>query len=68
MNVAETLFKLQQENKTCRSCKNRQRWQCGGSIIQYCGIRESNRTFNKLMKIKCTRKACALYEEKQGDK
>lgn len=47
----------------CRSCKHRQRWQCGGSIIQYCGIRKSNRTFNGLMKIKVTNPACAAYEE-----
>src|SRR6478609_10636746 len=39
---------------TCRSCVHRQRWQCGGSIIQYCAARKSNRTDNGLLKIKVT--------------
>jgi len=46
----------------CRTCKHRQRWQCGGSIIQYCGVRKSNRTFNGLLKIKVTNLACPAYE------
>lgn len=50
-------------DKTCRTCANRQRWHCGGSIIQYCGVRKSNRTFNKLLKIKVTNPACELYRE-----
>lgn len=48
---------------TCRTCEHRQPWQCGGSVIQYCGIRGSNRTFNKLLKIKVTNPACAYYQE-----
>lgn len=36
---------------TCRTCKHRQRWQCGGRVIQYCGKQHSNRTFNHLKKI-----------------
>lgn len=47
---------------TCKSCKHRQRWQCGSKIIQYCGVRKSNRTENGLLKIKCNLKSCALYE------
>ena len=47
---------------TCRQCKHRQRWQCGGSIIQYCGVRRSNRTYNKMLKIKATNKACYSFE------
>lgn len=50
-------------NKTCRTCANRQRWQCGGKVIQYCGVRKSNRTFNRLLKIKGTNPACELYKE-----
>lgn len=50
-------------NKFCRTCKHRERWECGGSIIQYCGVRHSNRTFNKLLKIKVTNPACDAYEE-----
>jgi hypothetical protein len=47
---------------TCRHCVHRQRWQCGGSIIQYCGKQKSNRTDNGLKKIKVTDKACILFE------
>lgn len=47
---------------TCRTCANRQRWRCGGSIIQYCGVRPSNRTLNRLLKIKVTNPACAVYK------
>lgn len=55
-----------EENKeveclTCNTCKHRQRWECGTKVIQYCGIRKSNRTVNKLLKIKCKDKACTLY-------
>jgi len=58
------LFEIE-ENKsflTCNSCKHRQRWECGSKIIQYCGVRKSNRTENGLLKIKCNLKSCALYE------
>ena len=51
--------------KTCRTCAKRQRWQCGGSIIQYCGVRKSNRTQNGLLKIKVTNPACELYDEEK---
>ena len=53
---------LEENGYTCRQCKHRQRWQCGGSIIQYCGVRRSNRTFNNLLKIKVTNKACYMFE------
>lgn len=49
--------------KTCRACANRQRWECGGRVIQYCGVRKSKRTFNRLLKIKVTNPACELYKE-----
>ena len=48
-------------SETCNGCEHRQRWQCGGSIIQYCGVRSSNRTENGLLKIKCKDKACNLF-------
>ena len=51
--------------KTCRTCRWRERWQCGGSIIQYCRRNPSNRTFNGLMKIKVTNRACDLYQEEK---
>ena len=53
------------ENKTCRTCEYRERWQCGGRVIQYCGRRKSNRTFNHLLKIKVTTPACGLFKEAQ---
>jgi hypothetical protein len=46
---------------TCRHCANRQPWGCGGSIIQYCGVRKSNRTKNGLLKIKVTDQACPAF-------
>ena len=51
------------ENKTCNTCEHRQRWECNSKIIQYCGVRKSNRTQNGLLKIKCKDKACSLYNE-----
>lgn len=54
---------MMMENKTCRTCANRERWQCGSKVIQYCRVRKSNRTFNKLQKIKVTNPACHLYKE-----
>ena len=54
--------------KTCRTCRHRQRWQCCGSVFQYCGIRKSNRTSNGLLKIKVKNPACELYEEEPKEK
>lgn len=47
---------------TCKDCEHRQRWKCGGSIIQYCGVRKSNRTYNGLLKIKCKDVACDAFK------
>lgn len=47
---------------TCLTCEHRERHQCGGSIIQYCGVRKSNRTYNGQLKIKCKTPACAVYK------
>jgi hypothetical protein len=51
------------KGKTCRTCMHRQRWQCDSKVIQYCGVRKSNRTDNGLLKIKCKNEACEGYEE-----
>jgi hypothetical protein len=62
----KTLFEVeinQVENKTCKDCEHRQRWECGSKIIQYCGLRKSNLTENKLLKIKCKNKACKGFKE-----
>lgn len=47
---------------TCNTCEHRQRWECNSKVIQYCGIRKSNRTYNGLLKIKCKDTACQLYK------
>ncbi|WP_338761934.1 hypothetical protein WAF17_16580 [Bernardetia sp. ABR2-2B] len=59
----DTPFKHKHYDKTCRSCKFRERHQMGLSIIQYCGITPSNRTENGLFKIKAKDRACPKYEE-----
>jgi hypothetical protein len=61
----EKLFEIEEKkpDKTCLTCVKRQRWQCNSVIVQYCGVRKSNRTHNGLLKIKCKDKACVLYEE-----
>lgn len=46
-----------------KTCIHRQRWECGGRVIQYCRIRNSNRTFNGLLKIKVTNPACVYYRD-----
>lgn len=49
---------------TCRTCKHRQRWHCGGSVIQYCGVWKDKRTFNRLHKIKVYM-SCLRYEKEE---
>lgn len=48
---------------TCKDCEYRQRWECGASVFQYCGIRKSNRTENGLLKIKCKTEACSQFKK-----
>lgn len=56
------------KKKTCRTCVNRERWECGSKIIQYCRKLKSSRTFNGLKKIKCNQEACGYYfEENERD-
>ncbi len=57
--------KKEKREETCRTCKHRQRWEYddNGKILQYCGIRKSNRTMNGLLKIKCKNEACILYQK-----
>lgn len=66
MSTQPTLFEappVSYNGRTCKTCEHRQRWQCGGTIIQYCGARKSNRTENGLLKIKAKDAACPLYVE-----
>lgn len=58
-----TLFELAAQTETCRNCEHRQRHQMGLSIIQYCGVRSSNRTDNGLLKIKCKTPACSRFKQ-----
>lgn len=51
--------------ETCLTCVHRERHECGASIIQYCGVRKSNRTENGLLKIRCKDAACAAYKKKE---
>ena len=51
------------QNETCLTCSHRERHECGMSIIQYCGIRKSNRTKNGLLIIRCKDAACAAYKK-----
>lgn len=59
------LFNIPEQPPTafCRSCVNRQRWTFGNTVIQYCGVRKSNRTENGLLKIKVTMPACEAYKK-----
>jgi hypothetical protein len=64
------LFDLPKDDapiNTCNTCENRQRWQCGERIIQYCGVRKSNRTENGLLKIKCKDPACDFYKQQNKE-
>ena len=47
---------------TCLRCRHRQRWEMGSMVISYCGIRQSRRTQNGLLKIKCRQQACDRFE------
>lgn len=60
-----TLFDIEPTHSTkfCRTCEHRERHQCGSMVIQYCGIRKSNRTDNGKLKIKCKTPACDSYLE-----
>ena len=48
--------------ETCLTCAHRERHQCGGSVIQYCGLLKSGRTVNGKLKIKCKKAACQHYK------
>lgn len=63
---SDTLFEVEIKLPVnfCRTCIHRERHQCGGTIIQYCGLRKSNRTDNGKLKIKCKDAACASFKEK----
>lgn len=50
---SEELFNIKKEDtEICKNCFHRKPYQCGGRVIQYCGARRSNRTFNGLQKTK----------------
>lgn len=49
-------------SNTCKTCAFRERWQVGGTVIQYCSKRKNPRQWNGLLKIKCKDQACTLYQ------
>jgi len=58
------LFEISKENlNKCRNCKHIQKWKCNSKFFFYCGKTKSNRTHNKLLKIKCKDDACYLFEK-----
>jgi hypothetical protein len=62
METNNLLFDIPEKSKyTCRNCKNAQGWQSGGSVIYYCAVRKSNRTENKLLKIKLKNPSCLSF-------
>ncbi len=64
--MENTLYpELLNTGKTCLTCQHRERHECGGRVIQYCGIRRSSRTENGKLKIKCKTPACAIYKEEE---
>ncbi|MBC7845569.1 MAG: hypothetical protein H7Y10_03655 [Flavobacterium sp.] len=50
---------------TCLICEHRQEDKCHSKRFQFCGLRKSNKTKNKLLQIKSNDAACALFEEKK---
>lgn len=65
MKQMKMLFEKETDGKTCRTCRHRQRWECGSKIIQYCGIRKSRRTSTGLKRVRVTDPACGYYEEEK---
>jgi hypothetical protein len=57
-----------QNTAQCRNCKHIQKTQCGGSVFFYCVVRKSNRTLNKLLKVKCKTPVCGLFEKREKAK
>lgn len=56
-------LEFEKQKHTCKTCKHRQRWKFNSKVFQYCGVIKSNLTQNKLLKIKCNKPACRLYEK-----
>ena len=51
------------KGKTCKTCEHIERLACGGSFFFYCGVRKSNLTANKQLKVKCKTPACLSYKQ-----
>lgn len=61
MNIYSSERTMSEVYPTCRTCKHRERWECGSKIISYCTARHDNRTDNGLKKVKCSYVACDHY-------
>lgn len=53
----------QNTDKKCKHCIHSQRWECGSKYFWYCSEIKSNRTENKLGKIKANDSACLMYKD-----
>lgn len=58
------LFEYETPKAKCKTCQHIQGWQCNSKVFFYCGIRHSNRTENRLLKIKANMPACPKYKPK----
>ena len=58
---------LASENK-CGDCQHIEKWARDGSFFFYCQAIKSQRTSNKLLKVKRKRQACPLFSAKQNSK
>lgn len=47
----------------CGYCKHIQKWEFNAKYFFYCAITKSNRTQNKLLKVKCKTIACSRFEK-----
>lgn len=45
----------------CGTCKHFERWQCGGSVIGYCGKIPAKNTFNKKLRTNSMTPACKHF-------
>lgn len=57
------------EDRTCKTCKHRQRWgfEYGTKVTQHCSLQADNRNRTGFKTIKAKNPACYRYEEVKND-